>query len=220
MCCHRLISTSTITFALRRVAFVLMSSRGNPPHGELSPFTSQPIEPFFRPPPTVLARQSRPCQWLRERSSTPPACFPARFKARARDLMPRHPPPRHSRRSDHTSLSCRRHHEPLVDFVPLHGVLQSNLHVVQPLPVSLVLRPRTLTVCEYHAALVLKSLAERRRTIQDWARHKRECVPTRAGMQYSTSVPPPLQTKPVDVSAVLFLPEEGASPPYTPAREL
>lgn len=37
-------------------------------------------------------------------------------------------------------------------------------------------------------------------------------------MQYSTSVPPPLQTKPVDVSAVLFLPEEGASHPPHPRQ--
>lgn len=164
MCCHRLISTSTITIALRRVAFGLMSSRGNPPHGESSPFTSQLIEPFSaRRRLSSRASLARASGFARE--AHPRACFPARFKARARDLMPRHPSPRHSRRPNHSSLSCRRHHEPLPNLVPLHGVLQSNLHVVQPLPVSLVLRARAPTVCEYHAASAPESHAERCRTI-------------------------------------------------------
>jgi len=42
----------------------------------------------------------------------------------------------------------------------------------------------------------------------DWQRHRRECVPTTAGMQYPTSAPPPLEQRSADVSAVLFLPDE------------
>lgn len=47
--------------------------------------------------------------------------------------------------------------------------------------------------------------------LQDWPRHRKECIPVNAVAQGNvTATPPPAQQQLITVTAILFAPEEGA----------
>lgn len=50
-------------------------------------------------------------------------------------------------------------------------------------------------------------------TLQDWPRHRKECVPAANAQNYNMiATPPPAEQQLIMVSAILFSPEEGVSP--------
>jgi hypothetical protein len=76
------------------------------------------------------------------------------------------------------------------------------------MPTRMVLYPRTSSECAspytpcHLFGLIL---------LQDWARHRRECVPTASAHSNMIATPPPAQPQFVNVSAILFAPQEGIS---------
>lgn len=49
-----------------------------------------------------------------------------------------------------------------------------------------------------------------RTTLQDWPRHRKECIPVTHTQNYNMiATPPPVEQQLIMVSAILFSPEEG-----------
>ena len=97
-------------------------------------------------------------------------------------------------------------------------MFQTNVQVVWSLPEYVVLHTRTPPKREHN------NLVRGRRTdnIQDWPRHRRECVPARN--HNIVAIPSPAEQHPnmIIVSAILFAPEEGMALPeplYVPTLD-